>query len=108
MQANTSSYNNEDEIGSALHDWLSSNPAFKRSDVFITTKVWPHLSGSDEDIEWSLNNSLRELKTEYVACFLLHWPIAVERTDDYKPRIGGDGKVCCHLFWFLISVFSST
>ena len=60
------SYNNEDEVGSAISDWLASNPAASRSDLFITTKVWPHLCGSDEDIEWSLADSLKKLRLDYV------------------------------------------
>lgn len=88
------SYNNEDEIGAAIKDWMSGNPGAKRSDLFLTTKVWPHLCGSAEDIEWSLDESLRRLGTHYVDCFLLHWPMAAERTDDMRPRLGADGKVC--------------
>jgi len=87
------SYSNEDEVGAALKEWLAKNPKSKRSDIFITTKVWPHLCGSVEDIEWSLNDSLRLLGTDYVDCFLVHWPIAVERTEDHQPKKGLEGKV---------------
>lgn len=87
------SYNNEDEVGDAIKDWLARNPSAKRSDIFITTKVWPHLCGSTEDIEWSLDDSLRKLGTDYVDCFLVHWPIAAERTNEMQPRQGADGKV---------------
>lgn len=90
------SYNNEDEVGGAIRDWLASNPGTSRSELFITTKVWPHLCGSDADIEWSLTDSLRKLGLDYVDCFLVHWPVAAERTADYQPRIGTDGKVCSH------------
>lgn len=97
----SNSYNNEDEIGAAIKDWLIVNPHIRRCDLFVTTKVWPHLCGSAEDIEWSLDDSLNKLGLEYVDCFLLHWPIAAERTEDMKPRIGTDGKVCIDLciFW---------
>ncbi|KAL3426670.1 aldehyde reductase 1 [Phlyctema vagabunda] len=86
-------YNNEDEIGVALKDWLAANPNFTRSDIFITTKVWLHLCGSAEDVAWSLNDSLRKLGTDYVDCFLIHWPICAEKTDQKMPKIGADGKV---------------
>jgi diketogulonate reductase-like aldo/keto reductase len=44
-------------------------------------------------VQWSLNDSLKKLKLDYVDLFLVHWPIAAERTDDYNPKIGPDGKV---------------
>lgn len=46
-----------------------------------------------EDVEWSLNNSLENLGLEYVDAFLIHWPFAVERTEERKVKIGDDGKV---------------
>lgn len=45
-------------------------------------------------VEWSLNDSLKKLRLDYVDLFLMHWPVAVERTADYMPKIGPDGKVC--------------
>jgi diketogulonate reductase-like aldo/keto reductase len=86
------SYLNEDEVGSALKEWLSRNTTVKRSDIFITTKVWPHLC-EPEDVEWSLNNSLEMLGTDYVDCFLIHWPFVCERTEDRQVKDGPDGKV---------------
>lgn len=86
------SYENEDEVGAALKAWLANNASFKRSDVFITTKVWPHLM-KPEDIEWSLNDSLKNLGVEYVDSFLIHWPFACERTESRRVKLGEDGKV---------------
>ena len=86
------SYLNEGEVGIGLKEWLDRNPAVKRSDIFITTKVWPHLS-EPEDVEWSLKNSLEILGLDYVDCFLIHWPFAVEKTEDNKVKFGPDGKV---------------
>lgn len=86
------SYLNEDEVGEALKVWLSRNPDVDRKDIFITTKVWPHLM-TPEDVEWSLNNSLQMLGTDYVDSYLLHWPFVAEKTLDNKPKVGPDGKV---------------
>jgi len=85
-------YKNEDEVGTALHQFLASNPSVQRSDIFITTKVWPHLCGTPEDVEWSLMNSLERLKLDYVDAFLIHWPFAAERTDDREVKLGDNGK----------------
>jgi len=84
-------YQNEDEIGRAIKDFLKENPAVSRNDIFITTKVWPHLMAYD-DVLWSLNNSLGNLQLDYVDLFLVHWPFAAERETDYQPKIGPNGK----------------
>jgi diketogulonate reductase-like aldo/keto reductase len=85
-------YRNEDEVGSGLRDFLSQNPSVKRSDIFITTKVWNHLH-EPEDVEWSLKDSLAKLQTPYVDAFLVHWPIASEKNADGTVKIGSDEKV---------------
>jgi diketogulonate reductase-like aldo/keto reductase len=84
-------YQNEDEVGSGVQEFLAANPGIKRSDIFITTKVWQHLR-HPEDVEWSLNDSLSKLQTEYVDCLLIHWPFASEKDDNYQVKIGPDGK----------------
>ena len=86
------SYENEDEVGAALKAWLAQNPTYKRSDIFITTKVWPHLM-EPTDLEWSFNDSLKNLGVDYVDAFLIHWPFACERTEDRRVKLGTDGNV---------------
>jgi len=68
------SYDNEKEIGAGIKEFLSKNPSIKREDIFVTTKVWPHLM-EPADVEWSLNHSLTELGLDYIDCFLLHWQV---------------------------------
>lgn len=41
-------YQNEDEVGDAVRDFLKENPNVKRSGIFICTKVWNHLHEPDE------------------------------------------------------------
>ncbi|KAL4990664.1 NADP-dependent oxidoreductase domain-containing protein [Aspergillus falconensis] len=84
-------YQNEDEVGDGLHDFLKENPSVKREDIFICTKVWNHLH-RPEDVRWSIEDSLKKLKTNYVDLFLVHWPIAAEKDGQDKPKIGPDGK----------------
>ena len=79
-------------MGNGIREFLSSNPSVKRKDIFVTTKVWLHLT-EPEDVEWSLNNSLENLGLEYVDCFLMHWPFAVERTEDRKVKLDSNGGV---------------
>ncbi|KAI1824714.1 NADP-dependent oxidoreductase domain-containing protein [Xylaria intraflava] len=84
-------YLNEREIGDAIHDFLKATPSVKREDLFITTKVWNHLH-EPEEVKWSLENSLSEFRLDYVDLFIVHWPIASERTDDYTVKLGADGR----------------
>ncbi|KAI2633933.1 Aldo/keto reductase [Xylaria nigripes] len=84
-------YLNEREVGDAVRDFLSANPSVKREDIFITTKVWNHLH-EPEDVKWSIENSLQNLGLDYIDLFIVHWPIAAERNDDYSVKIGADGK----------------
>ncbi len=86
-------YHNEDEVGSGLREFLIANPKVKRSDIFVTTKVWPHLL-DPEDVSWSLMNSLENLQLDYVDAFLIHWPVAAEKTTNNEVKLGPDGKVC--------------
>jgi diketogulonate reductase-like aldo/keto reductase len=94
-------YQNEGEIGDAIHDFLKENPNVKREDIFVTTKVWNHLHEPDE-VKWSFEDSLKKLRLDYVDAYLIHWPIAAEKdTATMQPKIGPDGKVssAVHLSW---------
>ncbi|EKD18838.1 uncharacterized protein L3040_003086 [Drepanopeziza brunnea f. sp. 'multigermtubi'] len=84
-------YQNEDEVGTGIREFLAANPSVKREDIFICTKVWNHLH-EPEDVEWSIKNSLAKLQTTYVDAFLIHWPIASEKNEDRSVKIGPDGK----------------
>ncbi|KAI1438865.1 Aldo/keto reductase [Xylaria sp. CBS 124048] len=84
-------YLNEGEVGDAIRDFLDANPSVKREDIFITTKVWNHLHEPDE-VKWSLEESLRKLRLDYVDLFLVHWPIASHRNEDYSVKLGPDGR----------------
>src|SRR5260370_22901587 len=59
-------YGNEDAIGLAL-----AGGDVGRDEVFLTTKLRPSDSGHAEKI---LRRSLRELRTDRIDLWLLHWP----------------------------------
>jgi diketogulonate reductase-like aldo/keto reductase len=84
-------YQNEEEVGDAVRDFLAKNTSVTRQDLFICTKVWQHLHEPDE-VRWSMNSSLQKLQMDYVDLFLVHWPIAAESNDDHMPKLGADGK----------------
>lgn len=85
-------YGNEDEVGSGIREFLSEHPELSRKDIFITTKVWNHLH-EPEDVDWSINSSLKNFQTDYIDLYLIHWPIAAEKNEDRTVKIGADGKV---------------
>jgi diketogulonate reductase-like aldo/keto reductase len=61
-------YDNEREIGEGLR-----TSGVKRSDVFVTTKVWPeHLA--PRELERATKNSLVRLRLSEVNLLLIHWP----------------------------------
>lgn len=83
-------YGNEDAVGAGIA--LSGIP---RDDVFITTKVWV-TNYPKSRFRQSIDQSLRNLKTDYIDLLLLHWP---SETDRLEEQIGllnqavQDGKV---------------
>lgn len=63
-----SAYKNEEEIGEAIKQ---SN--INRKELFITSKVWKDSMGYENTLK-SFENTLKNLKLEYVDLFLVHWP----------------------------------
>lgn len=84
-------YKNEEEVGEAIRDFLKKSPNVKRSDLFVCTKVWNHLH-EPEEVEWSIQSSLEKLQLDYVDLFLVHYPIAAEKVDNYTPKINDKGQ----------------
>jgi diketogulonate reductase-like aldo/keto reductase len=71
-------YKNEQFIGEAL-----SEGSVKRSDLFITTKIWNENMYWD-DIEPSFEESLKKLKTDYIDLLLLHFPVTELRRPAWR------------------------
>lgn len=61
-------YKNEHFIGEAL-----KNSNAKREDLILATKVWPSDFGYDNTM-FSIERSLKLLKTNYIDIMYLHWP----------------------------------
>jgi len=47
--------------------------SYRRSDLFITTKVW-HTHLKHDDLLSAMRGSLHRLDTDYVDLYLVHWP----------------------------------
>lgn len=61
-------YQNESALGRAI-----KNSHLKRSDLFITTKLWNESQGYDSTMR-AFEQSLKKLDLEYVDLYLIHWP----------------------------------
>ena len=79
-------YENEQEIGSALKDTLGKHE-IKRTDLFVTTKV-PPVYLAPSDVCYSLEESLRRLKLSYVDLLLIHNPFGRRNHHDgnFNPK----------------------
>ncbi len=64
-------YQNEKAIGNALKDVFAKD-LVKRSDVFVTTKLWYSEHGYDNAMK-AFEDSYKKLGLEYIDLYLIHW-----------------------------------
>lgn len=83
-------YRNEEQIGSALKELL---PKYKlrRQDIFITSKLIPIASKGPDYVATTVKASLRQLQTDYIDLYLIHWPgvsgIPVTHPENVRYRL---------------------
>ena len=86
-------YGNEHIVGQVLKECLQEL-GIKRKEIFITTKIGngqQRLGNIDQQIDMSLRN----LQTDYVDCWLMHWPYPDYFVDTYHKmeKVYKTGKV---------------
>ncbi|KAI6187114.1 Aldo-ket-red domain-containing protein [Aphelenchoides besseyi] len=74
-------YKNEPELGNAFEKLLPKYN-LKREDIYITTKLWPAAEGNSEKIPEQVQESLKNLKTDYLDLVLIHYPKSDERENE--------------------------
>ncbi|KAI8624999.1 aldehyde reductase 1 [Xylariaceae sp. FL1651] len=71
-------YGNEHEVGEGIR--ASGIP---RSEIFITSKLW-NTFHRPEDVEEGLDGTLKDLGTDYLDLFLIHWPVSFKKSSEPK------------------------
>ncbi|CAM6095770.1 unnamed protein product [Calypogeia fissa] len=66
-------YGTEASVGAALQEAFSAG-LVKRKEVFVTTKIWC-ADMHPPSIIPAIENSLKELKLDYVDLMMVHWPL---------------------------------
>ncbi|WP_158861386.1 aldo/keto reductase [Lunatibacter salilacus] len=80
-------YQNEKEVGEALAKAFSDG-LVKREDVFITSKLWNNVH-EEHMVEVGLDQTLADLKLDYVDLYLIHWPVSL-KSEVMFPKEGDD------------------
>lgn len=65
-------YDNEKEVGLGIKRGMQ-NVGISREDIFVTSKVWKD-NLQYEDVINACQQSLRDLKLDYLDLYLIHWP----------------------------------
>jgi len=65
---------NEETVGQALHDAVAEGD-IERKNLFVTSKLW-NTAHKPADVRPALEQSLKDLQTDYLDLYLIHWPIA--------------------------------
>ena len=70
-------YGNQNEVGQAIQDAINED-GIKRHELFITSKLWND-SHKIEDVKPAFEQTLSELKLDYLDLYLIHWPVAQKK-----------------------------
>lgn len=81
-------YNNESYLGQAI-----SSSGVSREEIFITSKLWTSEHGKDNTLR-AVDDSLKQLKTDYIDLYLIHWPSGGKRIETWNAleSLLNDGK----------------
>lgn len=79
-------YGTEVAVGNAI-----KKSGIPREELFITTKLWNN-SHHPDDVEKAIDASLKDLGTNYLDLYLMHWPSPFARGDSMFPK-DSNGKV---------------
>lgn len=75
---------NQNEVAAGIKD--SGVP---RKDIFITSKLWNN-SHRPEHVEADLDTTLKQLGTDYLDLYLIHWPVPFQPGKELAPSKDGE------------------
>ena len=73
-------YQNEAEIGKAIHDKIDDGTV-KREDIFLVTKLW-NIYHEPHRVESACRKQLELLGLDYIDLYLMHLPVGYVYIDD--------------------------
>ena len=74
-------YKNEAELGEAISEY-----GISREELFICSKVWPTMLSKD-GVKESFESSLRDLRTDYLDMYLIHWPKYLKDDERWLDKV---------------------
>jgi diketogulonate reductase-like aldo/keto reductase len=78
----------------AVEEIVGEAIAGRRAEVFLVSKVWPH-NASRKGTITACERSLRRLRTDYLDCYLIHWPSSHPVSDTVAAfeQLAAAGKI---------------
>ena len=77
-------YENEEEVGAGLKYGMEELN-IPRHELFVTSKLWI-TQMHPEEVEKACRKSLKALGLSYLDLYLIHWPHAMKRGDELRPK----------------------
>lgn len=76
-------YGNEQQVGLAIQD-----AGVDRKDLFLVSKVWTTTIEKGPDaVAAQLEQTLKDLQTDYLDLYLVHWPVPRHHVEAYKKLV---------------------
>ena len=87
-------YGNEQGTGAGIKLGLEQ-AGLKRSDLFVTTKLYNGEQGDYDQVSKAFENQLKDLGLDYVDLYLMHWPVDKTYIESYHAmeKLYREGKV---------------